>query len=72
LSTYLLDGTLEATIIAELPGVSRNSVNRILKTLRKRLAEYCESQSLFSGEIEVDEAYFGAKRVRGKRGRGES
>ena len=23
-----------------------------------------------SGEIEVDESYFGAKRVRGKRGRG--
>ncbi len=61
---------IEATKIAELSGVSRNSVNRILKGLRKRLAEYCESQSPFSGEIEVDEAYFGARRVRGKRGRG--
>jgi transposase len=61
---------LEATKIAELTGVSRNSVNRILKALRKRMAEYCESQSPFSGEIEVDEAYFGARRVRGKRGRG--
>ena len=26
----------------------------------------------FSGEVEVDESYFGAKRVRGKRGRGAS
>ena len=45
-------------------------MNRVLKALRKRLAEYCESQSPFSGEVEVDEAYFGARRVRGKRGRG--
>ena len=28
--------------------------------------------SKFSGEIEIDESYFGAKRVRGKRGRGAS
>ncbi len=61
---------LEATRVAELTGVSRNSVNHILKAPRKRLAEFCESQSPFSGEIEVDEAYFGARRVRGIRGRG--
>jgi len=61
---------LEATKIAELSGVSRNSVNRILKALRKRMAEQCERESPFSGEIEVDESYFGARRVRGKRGRG--
>ncbi|CAD7853958.1 MAG: hypothetical protein, partial [Olavius algarvensis Gamma 1 endosymbiont] len=30
----------------------------------------CEDSSPFSGEIEVDESYFGARRVRGKRGRG--
>ena len=30
----------------------------------------CEKISKFSGEIEIDESYFGAKRVRGKRGRG--
>jgi len=61
---------LEATKIAELTGVSRNSVNRIMMALRKRMAEQCESESPFSGEIEVDESYFGARRVRGKRGRG--
>lgn len=32
----------------------------------------CEKISKFSGEIEMDESYFGAKRVRGKRGRGAS
>lgn len=47
---------LEATKIAGLTGVSRNSVNRILKALRKRLVEYCVSQLPFSGEVEVDEA----------------
>ena len=32
----------------------------------------CEKISKFSGEIEIDESYFGAKRVRGKRGRDAS
>lgn len=32
--------------------------------------ELCEQKSPFTGEVEVDESYFGAKRVRGKRGRG--
>ena len=35
------------------------------------IALKCEVESPFSsGEIELDESYFGAKRVRGKRGRG--
>ena len=37
---------------------------------RKRIAEICETETPFSGVIEVDESYFGAKRIRGKRGRG--
>ena len=32
--------------------------------------EFCMTQSPFCGEIEADESYFGAKRIRGKRGRG--
>ena len=36
------------------------------------MARECEKISKFSGEIEIDESYFGAKRVRGKRGRGAS
>jgi transposase len=61
---------LEAIKIAELTGISRNSINKIMNALRRRLAEICEEESPFKGEIEVDESYFGAKRVRGKRGRG--
>jgi transposase len=38
---------LEASKIAELTGVSRNSVNKILKALRTRLAECCTIESPF-------------------------
>ena len=36
------------------------------------MSQECEKISKFSGEIEMDESYFEAKRVRGKRGRGTS
>ena len=62
---------IEASKIAVLTGISRNSINRILRAIRQRIAEYCEEESLFDcGEIEIDESYFGARRVRGIRGRG--
>ncbi len=64
---------LEAKKIAEISGVSRNSINKIFKAIRIRIAEFCEQENpLGSGEIEVDESYFGGKRVKGKRGRGAS
>ena len=61
---------LEATQIAKLTRLNRNTVNRFLRAIRERLAEFCELQSPFSGEIEVDESFFGARRIKGKRGRG--
>ena len=61
---------LDAQQIATLTHLNRNTVNRYLKLIRKRIAELCESETPFKGEIEVDESYFGAKRIRGKRGRG--
>ena len=61
---------VSASKIAELTNVNRNTVNRYLKLFRVRIAEICEDSSPFSGEIEMDESYFGAHRVRGKRGRG--
>ena len=61
---------LDAHKIAFLTGLNRNTVNRYLLLLRKRIAEFCEQSSPFSGEIEVDESYFGARRIKGKRGRG--
>ena len=57
--------------IAQLSGISRNTINKILKAVRNKIAEHCEHESPFDkGEIELDESYFGARRVRGKRGRG--
>ena len=58
--------------IAILTNLNRNTVNRYLLEIRKRIAEFCEQESPFHGEIEVDESYFGGKRIKGKRGRGAS
>ena len=63
---------LDAGQIAELSNLSRNTINRYLKEIRTKIAEYCEETSPVTGEIEVDENFFGARRVKGKRGRGAS
>lgn len=64
---------LSASDVAELTGLTHKTVNTIFLKIRRRMAEDCERQSPFgSGEVEVDESYFGARRVRGKRGRGAS
>ena len=51
-------------------GVSRNTVNKIFDKIRKRIFSLSANLEKDSGEFELDESYFGAKRVRGKRGRG--
>jgi transposase len=62
---------LSATQIAKITGVSRNAINRLLAALRQRITALAETESDFTaGEIEIDESYFGPRRVRGKRGRG--
>ncbi len=61
---------LNASQIAKLAHLNRNTVNRYLKEMRIKIAEFCERESPFGGVIEVDESFFGARRVRGKRGRG--
>jgi len=38
--------------------------------IRQIIADYCEQQSPILGEVEIDESYFGARRVKGVRGRG--
>lgn len=51
--------------------VSRKTVNRIFNLLRKRILELAkEDDKKIKGDIELDESYFGPKRIRGKRGRG--
>ena len=62
---------LAASDVAQLTGLQRKTVNSIYFKIRVRIAQACERESPFvSGEVEVDESYFGARRVRGKRGRG--
>ena len=61
---------LTASQIALLTGLNRNTVNRYLRAIRERIAQFCETESPFGGEVEVDESYFGARRIKGKRGRG--
>lgn len=61
---------LPASKIAELSDVSRPTINQLFFKLRTRIAHICDASSPFSGEVEVDESYFGARRVRGKKGRG--
>jgi len=63
---------LTAVQIAEIIGLNRNTVNKYLKLMRQQIAAICESESPFGGEVEVDESFFGEKRVKGKRGRGAS
>lgn len=61
---------LTATESAALTGLSLRSTNSIYLRIRARLATWCTEQSPLNGELEADESYFGASRVRGKRGRG--
>lgn len=63
---------LDAVQISKLSHLNRNTINRYLKTMRTRIAEFCEVESPLNGEVEIDESYFGAKRIKGKRGRGAS
>ena len=54
-----------------LAGLSVQSTQRLYDRLRLRLLDLAvEEARPFAGEVEVDESYFGPRRVRGKRGRG--
>ena len=64
LKHFTLD--LDAQQIAVLCNLNRNTVNRHLRMIRTRISEFCEQDSPFRGEIEVDESYFGARRQKGK------
>jgi len=68
LRCFALDIT--ATNTAKLTGISRPTINKIFLLLRHKIASNYTIQDKTFGEFELDESYFGAKRVRGKRGRG--
>lgn len=58
-----------ATQTSELVGISRNTVNRYYLIFRELIVHSSIEESKEYWEFEVDESYFGAKRVRGKRWR---
>lgn len=71
LRAYALD--IPALITSKLYRVNYRTVHRLYGLLRDRVVELAlVDLKPFAGEIEVDESYFGARRVRGKRGRGAS
>ena len=62
LRLFALDLTTSDT--ARLTGLSVRSVNDVYLRLRHRLQTWCPVAA------ELDESYFGPRRIRGKRGRG--
>ena len=57
----------------QLTVVNRKTSQRIYACLRRRVAELAADEARpFTGEVEIDESYFGPRRVRGQRGRGAS
>ena len=58
-----------ARTAAALVDVNRNTADYYFHRLRQLIYQAVEDETLFSGEIEVDESYFGGRR-KGKRGRG--
>jgi transposase len=56
---------------SKLAGVHRKTSQRICERLRGRVVEMAmEEARLFTSEVEIDESYFGPRRLRGRRGRG--
>ena len=47
---------IEASKIAKLSNISRQSVNKIIKQIRILIAKECEKTSKMQGEIEIDES----------------
>jgi len=68
LRLFALD--LTASDTARLTGLSVRAVNEIYLRLRQRLRQLCPVPADLDGALELDESYFGPRRVRGKRGRG--
>ena len=68
LRLFALD--LTASDAARLTGLSVRAVNDVYLLLRHRLHQLCPVPVELGGALELDESYFGPRRVRGKRGRG--
>jgi transposase len=62
---------VNATAASKLLNINRNTINKYYNYFRKQIYRHqTEQMEVIFGEFEADESYFGASRVRGKRGRG--
>lgn len=62
---------LPAVKTAGLLNLNRKTIDRYYNMFREKIVLASKKEmGVISGEVELDESYFGAKRVRGKRGRG--
>ena len=70
LKEFCRDSTASET--SDRVSISRPTINTIYMAIRKRIYTLAtkEGKEVFTNEVEIDESYFGAHRVRGKRGRG--
>jgi len=62
----------DATQTSKVTGISRITVNHLFSLFRKRIVSFTGQRKKVNGSVEIDESYFGARRIRGKRGRGAS
>ena len=62
---------LTASTTAKLLKLNRKTVNAYFNEFREKILLYSlEEHKKELGEFELDESYFGARRIRGKKGRG--
>ena len=55
---------IEASKISNLTKISEVTLCKIFREIRALMSKECEKISKFSGEIEIDESYFGSKKKR--------
>jgi len=62
---------ITASSASKILKINRNTINNYYNEFRQKILEESFSEQVKElGEFELDESYFGAKRIRGKRGRG--
>ena len=60
---------LTASTTARILKINRNTINSYFNEFRKKILEKSiQDHQMEFGEFELDESYFGARRIRGKRG----
>lgn len=69
LITYFCED-FTSTTTSKLLNLNRKTIDRYYNYFRDLILKECEERAFLSGRVEADESYFGAKRIRGKRGRG--